>query len=138
MRFHHTLCCTVLCRCSKHWLEGPKAGQSELLAHLPGFPDNIRLNPRGRFWVAIHKRRNALIGEISETGQRGTADALACHHSYRRERGECGCTAFLLHSPQGKREQRKRAVWMHCLTWMNPRVIMTPTGKEEGCGRYGC
>ena len=37
----------------KYWLEGPKTGNVELVANLPGFPDNVRLNGRGQFWVAI-------------------------------------------------------------------------------------
>ena len=37
----------------KYWLEGPKSGIMELVANLPGFPDNVRLNERGQFWVAI-------------------------------------------------------------------------------------
>lgn len=37
----------------KLWLEGPKSGSRELVADLPGFPDNVRLNEKGEFWVAI-------------------------------------------------------------------------------------
>lgn len=37
----------------KYWLEGPKTGATELVADLPGFPDNVRLNEKGEFWVAI-------------------------------------------------------------------------------------
>ncbi|MBA0830751.1 hypothetical protein Goarm_015261 [Gossypium armourianum] len=37
----------------KYWVEGPRAGTTELVAHLPGFPDNVRINDRGQFWVAI-------------------------------------------------------------------------------------
>ncbi|KAE8717577.1 Protein STRICTOSIDINE SYNTHASE-LIKE 13 [Hibiscus syriacus] len=37
----------------KYWLEGPKAGTMEIVAHLPGFPDNVRINDKGQFWVAI-------------------------------------------------------------------------------------
>ncbi|KAE8670298.1 Protein STRICTOSIDINE SYNTHASE-LIKE 13 [Hibiscus syriacus] len=37
----------------KYWLEGPRAGTKELVAHLPGFPDNVRMNENGQFWVAI-------------------------------------------------------------------------------------
>ncbi|KAE8728095.1 Protein STRICTOSIDINE SYNTHASE-LIKE 13 [Hibiscus syriacus] len=38
---------------TKYWLEGPKAGTMEIVAHLPGFPDNVRINDKGQFWVAI-------------------------------------------------------------------------------------
>ncbi|KAJ8768230.1 hypothetical protein K2173_021170 [Erythroxylum novogranatense] len=44
---------TTNCRLMKYWLEGPKTGKVELVADLPGFPDNVRLNERGQFWVAI-------------------------------------------------------------------------------------
>ncbi|KAG5560916.1 hypothetical protein RHGRI_004073 [Rhododendron griersonianum] len=44
---------TTNCRIVKYWLEGPKTGTVEVAANLPGFPDNIRLNEKGEFWVAI-------------------------------------------------------------------------------------
>ncbi|CAK9168604.1 unnamed protein product [Ilex paraguariensis] len=40
-------------RLKKYWLEGHKSGTVELVADLPGFPDNIRLNEKGQFWVAM-------------------------------------------------------------------------------------
>ncbi|KAK8560696.1 hypothetical protein V6N13_026132 [Hibiscus sabdariffa] len=40
-------------RLMKYWLEGPNAGTMEIVAHLPGFPDNVRINDKGQFWVAI-------------------------------------------------------------------------------------
>lgn len=45
-------------RLTKYWLKGEKAGTPEVMAILPGFPDNIRTNENGDFWVAIHCRRN--------------------------------------------------------------------------------
>ncbi|KAF5447363.1 hypothetical protein F2P56_032919 [Juglans regia] len=45
-------------RLRKYWLKGEKAGTSEVLAVLPGFPDNVRTNEKGDFWVAIHSRRS--------------------------------------------------------------------------------
>lgn len=52
----------VLCegspgRLVKYWLKGDKAGTSEVFAILPGYPDNVRTNEKGEFWVAIHCRR---------------------------------------------------------------------------------
>uniref|UniRef100_A0A7N0UMZ2 Strictosidine synthase conserved region domain-containing protein n=1 Tax=Kalanchoe fedtschenkoi TaxID=63787 RepID=A0A7N0UMZ2_KALFE len=44
---------TTNCRLMKYWLEGPKAGEVDILTNLPGFPDNVRLNDKGQFWVAI-------------------------------------------------------------------------------------
>lgn len=46
------------CRLSKYWLKGEKAGTSEVFALLPGFPDNVRTNEEGNFWVAVHCRLN--------------------------------------------------------------------------------
>lgn len=40
-------------RLMKLWIEGEKRGKVELVANLPGFPDNIRINEKGQFWVAI-------------------------------------------------------------------------------------
>jgi sugar lactone lactonase YvrE len=37
----------------RYWLEGDKQGTVEVFADLPGFPDNIRINEDGHFWVAI-------------------------------------------------------------------------------------
>ena len=48
----------VWCRLRKYWLKGEKAGTSEVLAILPGFPDNVRTNEEGNFWVAVHCRRS--------------------------------------------------------------------------------
>ncbi|KAF9663208.1 hypothetical protein SADUNF_Sadunf17G0014400 [Salix dunnii] len=50
---------TTNCRLMKYWLKGPKTGRVELVANLPGFPDNVRLNDRGQFWVAIDCCRTA-------------------------------------------------------------------------------
>ncbi|KAL8496248.1 hypothetical protein ACS0TY_020092 [Phlomoides rotata] len=44
-------------RLTKYWLKGEKAGSWEVMAVLPGFPDNVRTNENGEFWVAISCRR---------------------------------------------------------------------------------
>lgn len=44
-------------RLRQYWLKGKKAGTSEVMAVLPGFPDNVRTNDKGEFWVAVHCRR---------------------------------------------------------------------------------
>ncbi|KAF6176773.1 hypothetical protein GIB67_020495 [Kingdonia uniflora] len=44
---------TTNCRLMRYWLEGLKTGTMEVVADLPGFPDNVRLNEKGQFWVAI-------------------------------------------------------------------------------------
>lgn len=50
---HHFL----FCRLRKYWLKGDKAGTSEIFAILPGYPDNVRVNEKGDFWVGLHCRR---------------------------------------------------------------------------------
>ncbi|KAF8009373.1 hypothetical protein BT93_J0388 [Corymbia citriodora subsp. variegata] len=50
-------CEGALGRLRKYWLKGDKAGTSELFAVLPGFPDNVRTNKDGEFWVAVHCHR---------------------------------------------------------------------------------
>lgn len=51
---------TTKCRILKYWLKTPKIGSYEVVAELPGFPDNIKPSPRGGFWVGIHSRRRGL------------------------------------------------------------------------------
>lgn len=46
-------------RVMKIWLEGPKSGSVEHVVDLPGFPDNVRINEKGQFWVAIDCCRTA-------------------------------------------------------------------------------
>ena len=41
------------CKLMRHWIKGPKAGTSELLANLPGYPDNVRADGKGGFWAAL-------------------------------------------------------------------------------------
>eukprot|EP00249_Psilotum_nudum_P020653 c27793_g1_i6 orf=408-1631(-) len=53
-------------RLLRHWLKGPKAGSTELMAILPGHPDNVRRNDKGEFWIALHCRRS-LPSRISGT-----------------------------------------------------------------------
>ncbi|WCJ33365.1 Protein STRICTOSIDINE SYNTHASE-LIKE 10 [Euphorbia peplus] len=48
---------TTTCQISRHWLRGPNAGKTDIFAKLPGFPDNIRRNSRGEFWVALHSKK---------------------------------------------------------------------------------
>ncbi|XXG55056.1 hypothetical protein AAC387_Pa03g2789 [Persea americana] len=52
---------TTSCRILRLWLQTSKAGTSDVLAHLPGFPDNIKRNPRGDFWVALHSKRGNFL-----------------------------------------------------------------------------
>ncbi|PON63958.1 Strictosidine synthase [Parasponia andersonii] len=56
---------TTNCRLVKYWLKGPKTGYVELVANLPGFPDNVRINEKGQFWVAIDCCRTAVQEVLS-------------------------------------------------------------------------
>ncbi|MCO5608580.1 hypothetical protein L7F22_062792 [Adiantum nelumboides] len=49
-----------LLRVLRYWLEGPKKGSLEVFANLPGFPDNVRMNAKGQYWVAIDCCRTRL------------------------------------------------------------------------------
>ena len=54
-------------RILKHWLTGPRAGDTEvLLDNLPGFPDNINNGLNGRFWIGLAAPRNALLDRLSD------------------------------------------------------------------------
>lgn len=56
---------TLEYRVLRHWLKGPKAGQTEpFIENLPGFPDNISYNGRDGFWLAIFAPRDALLDRI--------------------------------------------------------------------------
>lgn len=43
-------------RIMRYWIQGPNAGKQDVFAELPGFPDNIRRNSNGEFWVALHSK----------------------------------------------------------------------------------
>nr|POF10116.1 protein strictosidine synthase-like 10 [Quercus suber] len=48
---------TTTCQILRLWLHGPYAGKSDIFAELPGFPDNVRRNSKGEFWVALHAKK---------------------------------------------------------------------------------
>ncbi|MGB9698436.1 MAG: SMP-30/gluconolactonase/LRE family protein [Thermodesulfobacteriota bacterium] len=52
-------------RIIRYWLKGPKAGTHEVfLENLPGFPDNISSNRKGKFWLALFTVRNDVMDKI--------------------------------------------------------------------------
>ncbi|KAJ4972247.1 hypothetical protein NE237_005346 [Protea cynaroides] len=55
---------TTSCRVLRYWLQGPKAGTQDVFAVLPGFPDNVRRNSKGEFWVALHAKKGFLANLI--------------------------------------------------------------------------
>jgi hypothetical protein len=60
---HLLLAETTTGRILRYWLRPTaKAPAIEEVARLPWFPDNIRMSPRGGFWVGLHAKR----GKIAE------------------------------------------------------------------------
>jgi sugar lactone lactonase YvrE len=52
-------------RIQRYWLKGPKAGTSDIfIDNLPGFPDGVSANRRGRFWVALFTVRNDIMDRM--------------------------------------------------------------------------
>ena len=53
-------------RVMRHWISGPKKGQTEaLIEHLPSFPDNVSTGLNGRYWVALVSPRNPLVDNLA-------------------------------------------------------------------------
>jgi sugar lactone lactonase YvrE len=49
-------------RVRRHWLQGPRAGTSDvLIENLGGFPDNISTGSDGLIWIALAGPRNKLL-----------------------------------------------------------------------------
>jgi sugar lactone lactonase YvrE len=59
-RTHLVVALTGPCKLMRYWITGPKVGTSEILADLPGYPDNVRPDGRGGFWVALHREKMEL------------------------------------------------------------------------------
>ena len=91
---------TVPAQAFRYWLRGAKAGQYELLADLPGYPDNVRRDARGGYWWRS-TRREAPGGRPARRGRRGGrgADGRQGRHAERRRRtpncgwGQCSTTS---------------------------------------------
>jgi sugar lactone lactonase YvrE len=59
-RTHVVVAHTVPAQVFRYWLKGDKAGRYELLADLPGYPDNVRRDARGGYWVALNQEKARL------------------------------------------------------------------------------
>ncbi|KAJ0809017.1 putative strictosidine synthase transcription factor WD40-like family [Helianthus annuus] len=55
---------TTNCRILRFWLKTPKAGTLEVFADLPGYPDNIKINENGDFWVAMYSRKREILSWV--------------------------------------------------------------------------
>uniref|UniRef100_A0ACD5UXP2 Uncharacterized protein n=1 Tax=Avena sativa TaxID=4498 RepID=A0ACD5UXP2_AVESA len=40
----------------RYWVRGPLVGHFETFAELPGYPDNVRADQRGGYWVALRQQ----------------------------------------------------------------------------------
>ena len=59
-RSHLIVALTGPCKLMRYWILGCKAGTSELFADLPGYPDNVRPDGKGGYWVALHREKYEL------------------------------------------------------------------------------
>ncbi|RLM78996.1 protein STRICTOSIDINE SYNTHASE-LIKE 10-like [Panicum miliaceum] len=59
-RTHLVVALTGPCKLMRYWIKGPKAGTSEPLANLPGYPDNVRADVNDGFRVALHREKMEL------------------------------------------------------------------------------
>ncbi|CAN6231900.1 unnamed protein product [Urochloa humidicola] len=56
-RSHLIVALTGSCKLMRHWIQGPNAGMAELFTDLPGYPDNVRPDGKGGYWVALHREK---------------------------------------------------------------------------------
>ncbi|KAF4374467.1 hypothetical protein F8388_016018 [Cannabis sativa] len=63
---------TTRTRVLRLWLNGPNAGNVDVFAELPGCPDNIRMNHKGEFWVALHSKMGVVSNLIVSKPWAGT------------------------------------------------------------------
>ena len=55
-------------RILKHWLGGPRAGETEvLIQNLPGFPEHINNGMNERFWIGLVSPRSALLDRYADS-----------------------------------------------------------------------
>ena len=48
------------CQAFRYFLRGARAGQYDLLVDLPGYPDNVRRDSKGGYWVALNQEKQRL------------------------------------------------------------------------------
>ncbi|MCO5580601.1 hypothetical protein L7F22_034471 [Adiantum nelumboides] len=52
------VCETTVARCQRYWLKGENKGHSEIfIDRLPGYPDNIKHDDKGQFWISLLQAR---------------------------------------------------------------------------------
>lgn len=56
---------TGMFRILRHHLSGPDAGETDVFATVPGFPDNLSTGPSGTIWCAVASGRNPLAERLA-------------------------------------------------------------------------
>lgn len=57
---------TMAYRVTRVWLKGPKAGERDVFIDgLPGFPDNLSFDGKGRFWIALVQPREDFLDGLA-------------------------------------------------------------------------
>ncbi|KAJ8532204.1 hypothetical protein K7X08_012127 [Anisodus acutangulus] len=84
-------------RILRYWLKGPNKGKHDTFVELPGYPDNIRMNLRGEFWVALQSF--AQFMSISDTNDLFGGGQL---HATAMKLSEDGQVLEVLEDVQGK------------------------------------
>ncbi|BBN09341.1 adipocyte plasma membrane-associated protein [Marchantia polymorpha subsp. ruderalis] len=95
---------TRLGRLLRYWVKGPKAGTVEDFVWLPGYPDNVRTNKDGDFWVALHCRRisfDRFMNSYPKVKQALLKLPISMKFLYGMFSGKPHATA-LKYSPEGK------------------------------------
>ncbi|KAL9232657.1 hypothetical protein vseg_007739 [Gypsophila vaccaria] len=72
------------CRILRYWLKGPNSGKTETFAELPGYPDNIRRNAKGEFWVGLHSKKTGLADWLLRNPWVGKTFLLKLPLSFRQ------------------------------------------------------
>ncbi|CAN6182125.1 unnamed protein product [Urochloa humidicola] len=64
---HVVVAHTALGELRRYWVRGPRAGKEETFAELPGYPDNVRADGCGGYWVALSK--GVAVGGGGDAGE---------------------------------------------------------------------
>ncbi|KAF9589149.1 hypothetical protein IFM89_019465 [Coptis chinensis] len=93
-------------RLRRYWLKGEKAGSSEVFAILPGFPDNVRTNENGEFWVCAYTVVGSVVSYIYSHYPKLRKFVLKlpikAKYQYLMQIGGWLHAAALKYSPEGK------------------------------------
>jgi hypothetical protein len=113
---------TGSCQAFRYWLKGPKAGQYELFTDLPGYPDNVRRDVQGGFWVALNQEKrqlNAMAPIKHLVGVRLDADGAQVEE-LTAARGVTLRACLLL------RYFHPQKMWGYVGIWCSPNTLQSP------------